>query len=323
MKNAELSIVIPFLNEEIVLPMLRARLEKVVGMPDEWELILVSDGSTDGSIGFVERWAAENPRVRLVVLSRNFGHQAAVTAGLSFAGGDHVAIIDADLQDEPEVMLELLRAAKEGCYDIVYAEREKRNSALWKRIAYSSFYWIYGKLAETPVQLDSGDFCVLSRRAVSELNALPEKVRFVRGLRAWIGLRSTSIKVHRPERAGGQPQYSLYKLVQLAINGLTSFSTRPLRVAMGVGFLLCAAAFILAIFYLIQALVYDLHAVAPGFATIVILILFLNGVTMLLLGVIGEYLALIFLEVKERPTFVVDRLVNIKGSSHKAFSCDE
>ncbi|MEZ5275623.1 MAG: glycosyltransferase family 2 protein [Opitutaceae bacterium] len=305
-----LSIIIPFLNEEEVLPMLRARFERIEGMPPKWELILVSDGSTDGSIALVEQWTTEDPRVRLVVLSRNFGHQAAVTAGLSFVSGDFVAIMDADLQDEPEVMLELLATAQEG-YDVVYATREKRKSTLWKRCAYSAFYWLYGKLAETPVHLDSGDFCVLSRRAVDILNALPERVRFVRGLRSWIGLRSTSIGVHRPDRAGGVAQYNMVKLIKLAMTGLTSFSTKPLRLAIGVGFCLCIVAIALAVFYLIKALVFDLHSAAPGFATIVILLLFLNGVTMLLLGIIGEYLSQIFIEVKHRPTFVVERLVNL------------
>jgi glycosyltransferase involved in cell wall biosynthesis len=193
---------------------------------------------------------------------------------------------------------------------LFFATREKRHSAFWKRCAYSSFYWLYGILAETPVHLDSGDFCVLSRRAVEALNSLPERVRFVRGLRSWIGLRSTSIGVERPDRAAGVAQYNLIKLIKLAMTGLTSFSTKPLRLAIGAGFLLCVAAIGLALFYFLNALVFDLHSAAPGFATIVILLLFLNGVTMLLLGIIGEYLAQIFMEVKNRPTFVVERVVN-------------
>jgi len=307
-----LSIIIPFLNEEEVLPMLRARLDQVEDMPEHWELIMVSDGSTDGSITFVEKWASEDPRVRLIVLARNFGHQAAVTAGLNHVSGDFVAIMDADLQDEPEVMLELLRKAENEGYDVVFATRAKRKGSVWKRCAYSTFYWLYGKLADTPVHLDSGDFCVISRRALDSLNALPERVRFVRGLRSWIGLRSTSIGVERPERAGGQAQYNLFKLIKLAVTGLTSFSTKPLRLAIGAGFLLCMAAIGLALYYLLQALVYDLHSVAPGFATLVILLLLLNGITMLLLGIIGEYLAQIFLEVKNRPTFLVERFVNFR-----------
>jgi len=312
METTQLSIIIPFLNEEDVLPMLRNRFERMEGLPEPWELIMVADGSTDGSVALVEQWAAEDSRVRLIVLSRNFGHQAAVTAGLNHVSGDHVAIMDADLQDEPEVMLELLRTARDEDYDVVYATREKRRSALWKRFAYSAFYWLYGKLADTPVHLDSGDFCVLSRRAVKALNSLPERVRFVRGLRSWIGLRATSIGVRRPERAGGEAQYNLFKLIKLAVSGLTSFSTKPLRLAIGVGFLLCLAAMGLAGFYLIQALVYDLHRAAPGFTTLVILLLFLNGIVMLLLGIIGEYLAQIFLEVKDRPTYLVERLVNFE-----------
>ncbi len=312
MADSLLSIIIPFLNEEEVLPMLRARLEQVEGMPERWELVMVADGSTDGSIAFVEKWSSEDPRVRLIVLARNFGHQAAVTAGLNHVSGDYVAIMDADLQDEPEVMLKLLHRAQDDGFDVVFATRDKRRGSIWKRCAYASFYWLYGKLADTPVHLDTGDFCVLSRRALDSLNALPERVRFVRGLRSWIGLRSTSIGVERPERAGGQAQYNLFKLIKLAVTGLTSFSTKPLRLAIGAGFLLCLAAICLALYYLIQALVFDLHDVAPGFATLVILLLLLNGITMLLLGIIGEYLAQIFLEVKDRPTFVVERFVNFR-----------
>jgi glycosyltransferase involved in cell wall biosynthesis len=310
-KRPSLSIVVPFLNEESVLPFFREQLENTTGLPEGWSLILVSDGSTDGSVEFVESWMQELPRVKLLELSRNFGHQAAVTAGLAFADGEFVAVMDADLQDPPDTLVEMYEKAKSG-FDVVYAIRETREGSLFKRFCYSVFYWIYGQLAETPVQLDSGDFCLLSRKAADCLNRLPETVRFVRGLRSWIGLKTTSVSVRRPDRAAGESKYGFWKLTRLAAAGLTSFSTRPLRLAMALGFGLCLSAIGLGVFYLIKALVFDLHAAAPGFATLVVLLLFLNGTVMLLLGILGEYLAQIFLEVKRRPTFLVDRFVDLE-----------
>ncbi|MEZ5275639.1 MAG: glycosyltransferase family 2 protein [Opitutaceae bacterium] len=272
-------------------------------------MILVSDGSTDGSVAWVESWIRDDSRIRLVELSRNFGHQAAVTAGLAFADGDFVAVMDADLQDSPDTLVAMYEKARSG-FDVVYAVRETREGSLFKRFCYSVFYRIYGMMAETPVHLDSGDFCVMSRNAAEGLKSLPETVRFVRGLRSWIGLKTASVAVSRPDRAAGESKYPFWKLVRLAVAGLTSFSTRPLRIAMALGFGLCLSAIALGLFYLVKALIFDLHTTAPGFATLAILLLFLNGTVMLLLGIIGEYLAQIFLEVKRRPTYLVDRVVD-------------
>ena len=310
-KRPSLSIVIPFLNEESVLPLLREQLENTSGLPEGWSALLVSDGSTDGSVAFVESWIRDHPRVKLIELSRNFGHQAAVTAGLDFADGEYVAVMDADLQDPPDTLVEMYELGKGG-FDVVYAIRQTREGSLFKRFCYSVFYRIYGRLAETPVQLDCGDFCLMSRKAVDCLNRLPETVRFVRGLRSWIGLKTTSVSVRRPDRAAGESKYGFLELMRLAAAGLTSFSTRPLRLAMALGFFLCLSAVGLGLFYLIKALVFDLHTAAPGFATLVVLLLFLNGTVMLLLGILGEYLAQIFLEVKRRPTYLVDRFVDLE-----------
>lgn len=178
----ELSIVIPFLNEEYVLPLLCGRLESVENRPLNWELLFVSDGSTDGSSRFIEAWASKDPSVKLIVLTRNFGHQNAVSAGLSFALGNYVGIMDADLQDEPEILLEMYRTLRKEKVDIVYAVRAARRESRLKRFFYSVFYRLYVCLADTPVQADSGDFCVMTHRAVRLLLSLPEKLRFVRGL---------------------------------------------------------------------------------------------------------------------------------------------
>jgi dolichol-phosphate mannosyltransferase len=312
MTRSELSIVIPFFNEDHVLPLLRQRLENLQNRPSNWELLFVSDGSTDASSGFIEAWASKDPSVRLIVLTRNFGHQNAVSAGLCFASGDCVGIMDADLQDEPEILLDMYRALRSDNVDIVYAVRTARDEAKLKRFFYFLFYRLYVYLADTPVQADSGDFCVMTRRAVRVLLTLPEKLRFVRGLRAWTGLPSKPFPISRPARAAGRPQYSLPKLTRLAFSGLTSFSTRPLRLGFICGTLLCLGAVIGALIYLGIALFTDIHLAAPGFSTLVIVLLFSNGLIFLYLGVIGEYIGQMFMEVKARPSFIVERTINIE-----------
>jgi dolichol-phosphate mannosyltransferase len=287
--HPQLSVVVPFLNEQDALPLLKERLRRLTDLPETYEFVFVSDGSTDQSVHYIEQWAAEDPRVKLVVFTRNFGHQAAVGAGLEFAQGDYVAIIDADLQDPPEVMLEMYHTARVEGLDIVYSVRERRDTSLIKRLAYRTFYRLYAYLAESPVHMDSGDFAVLSRRAVDELLALPERVRFIRGLRSWLGLRSKAVPTTRPERAAGQPQYSWSKLLNLAVRGVTSFSTKPLRLATLGGLLLCLMAFLISLVYVGRWAFGGLHEKVPGFTTVVVLLLFLNGVQFLLIGVLGEY----------------------------------
>jgi len=312
MTRSELSIVIPFLNEDRVLPLLRQRLENVQNRPSNWELLFVSDGSTDASSRFIEAWASKDPSVKLIVLTRNFGHQSAVSAGLSFAAGDCVGIMDADLQDEPEILLDMYRTLRSDNVDIVYAIRTARRETKLKRFFYFVFYRLYVYLADTPVQADSGDFCVMSRRAVRVLLSLPEKLRFIRGLRAWTGLPSKPFPISRPARAAGHSQYSLLKLTRLAFSGLTSFSTRPLRLGFICGTLLCLGAVVGALTYLGIALFTDIHLTAPGFSTLVIVLLFSNGLVFLYLGVLGEYIGQMFMEVKGRPSFIVERTINIE-----------
>jgi len=312
MNRPELSIVVPLLNEEQVLPLLRERLERMQNRPASWELLFVSDGSTDGSAKFIEAWAQVDPSVKLIVLTRNFGHQSAVSAGLSFASGNYVGIIDADLQDEPEVLLEMYRFLLKEKVDVVYGVRTSRRETGFKRFFYFVFYRLYLYLADSPVQADSGDFCVMSHRAVRLLLSLPEKLRFVRGLRAWLGLPAKPFAIARPVRAAGTSQYSLSKLTRLAFSGLTSFSTKPLRVGLVCGSVLCFGALIAALVYLGVALFTDIHIAAPGFSTLVIVLLFSNGLIFLYLGILGEYIGQTFLEVKDRPSFVVERTVNIK-----------
>lgn len=305
----ELSIVIPFLNEKAVLPLLQKRLQQLTSHPD-WELIFVSDGSTDSSVDLLTRWAAHEPSVKVVELTRTFGHQAAVSAGLSLASGRYVGVMDADLQDEPEALLQMHEQAVAGGYDVVYAVREQRSEGAIKRFCYHAFYRLFSFFADSPVQIDSGDFCVMNRRAVDLLIALPERIRFVRGLRAWLGLRGKLFKVLRSPRAAGEPQYSLSKLIQLASHGITSFSVRPLRLGFVCGAVLCLIASLAAIGYVVIAVFTDIPIRAPGFTTLVVLLLFFNGLIFLYIGILGEYIGQIFMEVKGRPTFIIDKLHN-------------
>jgi len=307
---AELSIVIPFLNEEDSLPLLKERIRNLESLPEVWEIILVSDGTTDGSLPFVEKWAAEDSRIKLIVFTRNFGHQAAISAGIDHATGNFVGIMDADLQDPPEVLMEMHKQAKLGGWDIVYGIRSRRSESFLKSAGYRLFYSLYSFLADSPVTVDSGDFGILSRKAVRVLSSLPEKLRFVRGLRSWMGLRQLGFPVERPPRAAGNPQYSFSKLVSLAVTGITSFSIKPLRLATLLGVSLCSVSFAAATIYLVFSLLTDLHEKIPGFTTIVILLLLFNGLQFLMIGILGEYIGRIFWEVKQRPTYLIDRKVN-------------
>jgi dolichol-phosphate mannosyltransferase len=306
-----LSIVVPFLNEELALPILRRRLEGLAGLPEDREIVLVSDGSTDAGVAFVERWAAEDPRVKLIELARNFGHQPAIRAGLDAARGECVAVMDADLQDPPEELLRMYEELKRGNLDVVYSIRAGREGGLALRLAYRIFYALFRMLSDGPSTPDSGDFCVLSRRAVDILRRFPERVQYLRGLRSWIGLRSLGMPMHRSLREAGSSHYSLGNLVSLALNGIVSFSAKPLRLASLLGVGLCATAMGLTGLYLFLGLAYDIHSKSPGFTTIVILLLFLSGAQFLMMGILGEYIRQIFLEVKGRPIYLVARTINL------------
>ena len=307
----ELSIVIPFYNEAEVLPLLRRNFEELKDLPEKHEIVFVSDGSTDGGEFLIEEWAKEDSRIKLVVLSRNFGHQAAISAGVDLCNGNFVGVMDADLQDLPNELLRMYQQAVSEKLDVVFSIREHRIESLPRRAAYKVFYALYTFVSDSPVDSDSGDFCVLSRRAVDKLKSLPERIRFVRGLRSWLGLRQKGIPSTRPSRAAGRPKYSLAKLISLALAGITSFSIKPLRIATLVGLLLSALSLSGALVYLILFLVMDLHTLVPGFTTLVLLILLMNGLQFLMVGILGEYVGRIYWEVKGRPTYLIDRTVNL------------
>ncbi|HSU66329.1 MAG TPA: glycosyltransferase family 2 protein [Tepidisphaeraceae bacterium] len=311
-----LSIVLPVYNEEEVLPLAHERFT-AMGVPLgqlglDYELVFVNDGSRDSTPDLLNGLAGGDPHVRAVHLTRNFGHQAAVTAGLSLARGDVVAVMDCDLQDPPEILPRFLAEWRNG-YQVVYAVRQKRKEWFGKRLAYWTFYRLMAAISELDIPLDSGDFCVMDRRAVDLLNSLPERQRFVRGLRTWIGLRQAGVAYDRDARAAGVPQYTFKKLMKLAMDGLVSFSAAPLRMVMQLGVLSLACAAVIGI-WVIGATIVEWHQPYPsrtprGWASLACIVLVMSAAQMISLGVIGEYLSRIFAEVKGRPTFLIASLV--------------
>jgi glycosyltransferase involved in cell wall biosynthesis len=318
----KISIIIPCFNEEAVLPELFDRLGSVAatwGM--DYEMICVDDGSRDRTWEMLRAQNQKDPRWRAASFARNFGHQTAVSAGLFYATGEVMAVIDADLEDPPEEIARLLEKWREG-YDVVYAIRQKRKEAWFKRASYWAFYRVMARLVEFEIPLDSGDFCLVNRRVVDTINAMPERNRFVRGLRAWSGFRQIGVTYERAARFAGEPKYNFNKLVKLATDGLFSFSTVPLRVATYLGLVVSLFAFLGAIFTLAQKIFAAEFtkiglAPAPGFPTMVISILFLGGVQLICLGILGEYIGRIYEEVKQRPLWILRDAAGIVTTDKK------
>jgi dolichol-phosphate mannosyltransferase len=307
---SKISVIIPCYNEEAVLPKLFARLEAVASSwKSEYEIICVDDGSRDRTWEKLKAQNARDQRWRCLCFARNFGHQTAVSAGLHFATGDAAVIIDADLQDPPEEISHLLERWREG-YEVVFATRKKRRDPLIKRVLAWGFYRLLQKMTPLPMARDAGDFCLLDKRVVAVMNSLPERSRYLRGLRTWCGFRQTSVEFDRAERAAGMPQYTFKKSFKLAMDGLFSFSAAPLRLATYLGLWVSAFAFFGVLFTLAQKLFATQFArigLSPGagFPTIVISVLFLGGVQLICLGILGEYIGRIYEEVKGRPLWII------------------
>lgn len=306
MGSVRYSIVVPVYNEEDVLPSFYDRLRLVLdSLDDPIEVIFVNDGSADRSLALLKGFHASDKRVRIVSLSRNFGHQAAITAGLAHARGDSVAVLDADLQDPPELLPRFFKMLGEG-WDVIYGIRKDRKEGAPKRLAYFVFYRLLRKMADIHTPLDSGDFCAMSRRVVDHLNGLPEADRFVRGLRAWLGFRQTGVPYERDARFSGKPKYTFVKLLKLSLDGLVSFSYVPLRLIFVAGLIISLMS-LLAILVVLYRYLFTRYV--PGYTSLAILLLFFGGVQLLTLGIIGEYVGRVFQQVKSRPLFVVDDLI--------------
>lgn len=302
-----LSVVIPIYNEEETLEALFQRLSAaLVATGEDFEVLFVNDGSRDASERMLRAFQARDARFKSIHFSRNFGHQTAITCGLDHARGQAVVAMDGDLQDPPEVLPDLLARWREG-YDVVYAVRQKRKEGLLKRSAYKAFYWLLRRVSYLDIPLDSGDFSLIDRRVIDILKAMPERNRFVRGLRTWAGFRQVGYEYAREARFAGESKYNLAKLMKLAFDGLVSYSYVPLRLVSNVGLLVSATA----LGYMGYLLVARLFGGTPiaGWTSTVVIVLFLGGVQLLSLGVIGEYVGRIFEEVKQRPHYVVRDLV--------------
>ncbi|MCX8072607.1 MAG: glycosyltransferase family 2 protein [Candidatus Binatia bacterium] len=310
-----LSLVVPVLNEEETIPVFYRRavaaLEQT-GVP--FEIVFVDDGSQDNTFETARALSQRDPRVKIIRFSRNFGHQTAVTAGLHYAAGAAVAVIDGDLQDPPEFVPRLFEKWKEG-YEVVYAVRRSRKENVFKRAAYRLFYRLLRRLSYIDIPLDSGDFAIMDRRVVDQLNAMPERNRFVRGIRAWVGFRQIGLEYDRDARFAGESKYSLSKLFRLAYDGLISYSYVPLRLATQFGFVISAVAFGLILYLLVLRIVYG-ERLVTGWTSTVVVILFLGGIQLLSLGILGEYVGRIFDEVKRRPLYVVRETVGFERSPH-------
>lgn len=305
-KPPRYSFVIPVYNEEEVLPLLVERIgELFCRLDGEAEAIFVDDGSRDGSVAYLRRLLEHESRFRLIELSRNFGHQIAITAGMDAATGDAVIVMDADLQDPPEVVLDLIAKWHEG-YEIVYARRIRREGETWfKRATASLFYRLMGRMTTVDIPRDVGDFRLVGRRALETFQSMPEHDRFVRGMFAWMGFKQTEVLFERPARARGETKYPFWKMLHLAVHGIVSFSDAPLRMALWGGLTISLVAMAYGV-YAILAWGFEAGVIA-GWTSTVVIVSFLCGVNLFMTGVVGLYVGGIYAEVKRRPLYVVSR----------------
>jgi len=311
MARPTLSLVLPVFNEEAVIPELHDRLQKFLKeLALESEVVFVDDGSRDKTFAMLEELAKKDSRYSILSFSRNFGHQTAITAGVDHARGEAVVVMDADLQDPPEVVLEMIAKWKAG-YDVVYGKRRSREGeTFFKKITAAVFYRTFAAMIPIEVPLDTGDFRLMSRRVVLTLRALRETHRFVRGMVSWVGFKQTAVLYDRPARFAGETKYPLRKMVRFAIDGITSFSILPLRFSTYLGMTVATLSVLYAIYAVIDRFV--LHHTVPGWTTTVVLIALLSSVQLLMIGILGEYVGRIYEEVKGRPLYVVRDKINLK-----------
>jgi glycosyltransferase involved in cell wall biosynthesis len=310
-----LSVVIPCLDEEQVLQKTNQRvlavLEKV---PTDFEIIYVDDGSADATLDVLRNLQAQDPRLRIVRFSRNFGHQVAITAGLEHASGDAAVILDADLQDPPEVMLEFVAKWLDG-YDVVYGVRtEREGETLFKRWTAKLFYRFISRLSDTDIPVDTGDFRLLDRRVLNSLLSMPERDRFVRGMVSWLGFSQIAVPYQRAPRAAGSTKFSVFKMVRFALDAIFSFSTLPLRLATWLGFAASGGS-ILGILVVLLDRYFAVPGMVKGWSSTFIAVLFIGGVQLICIGIIGEYVGRIYGESKQRPLYVIRERIGFDAQS--------
>lgn len=302
----EFSVIIPIYNEELNIPNLLTRLRPVVektGM--SYELLFVNDGSRDRSLQLIKALAQADSHVRYIDFSRNFGHQVAVTAGIDHSKGEIIAIIDADLQDPPELIEEMIALIKQG-NEVVYAKRRSRKDKnVLKKAAYKTFYRLLARISNVEVPLDTGDFRVMTRKVAEVLKNMPEQHKFLRGQIAWLGFKQTFVEYDRDVRAAGEPGYTYKKLFRLAFDGITGFSNVPLRIATIMGFVVSGISLAL-IIYALAGYFFFKSEMPKGWASLMIAVSFIGGVQLLCLGIIGEYISRLQTDIRKRPLYIVN-----------------
>jgi dolichol-phosphate mannosyltransferase len=311
----KLCVVIPIFNEQDNLPELRRRLAAALDAVADasWQVIYVNDGSRDSSAAIIEDQHRQDPRFTLVDLSRNFGHQAAITAGLAHADGDAVVVMDGDMQDPPELIPELVQAWREGGR-IVLAERKSRAESGPRRAGFELFHLLFRWLSDFPIPPNTGVFGLMDRCAVRELLRLPESHRFLPGLRSWIGFEQRTVRYDRVDRSAGEPKQTFRRLARYAMDAVFSFSYKPLRLMTAAGLLISAAGFALACLFILKRL-FGVEEAQTGFTTLVSLVLFMGGIQLIAIGLLGEYLGRMYDEVKRRPHYIVRRSLGVSGQT--------
>jgi polyisoprenyl-phosphate glycosyltransferase len=314
MSSPAISVVVPVHNEQKVLPELLRRLGLVfAAMPGEaYEIIFVDDGSADSTLQILEDAARQDSRISVIALSRNFGHQASLSAGLDYASGAVTVVLDGDLQDPPETIPALLAKHREG-YDVVYVLRTRRKEALWLKLCFFLFYRLMASIADMNLPLDAGDFGLMSKRVVDQLRSMPEHHRYIRGMRSWVGFRQIGIPVERSKRFAGESKFGVLKRLKFASDAIFSFSTIPIRAAAFMGFVSVLLSILFAIYAVIVKLVF--HRSTEGFTALLVVITFLSGTVLFFLGIIGEYVGRVYEEVKARPQYVIQRIIGNAASN--------
>lgn len=313
-EKKSISIVVPMYNEQEVFHSLFRELEETLSKLDVvYEIICVDDGSKDKTRELLLAKTQQDPRVKAVFLSRNFGKEAAMTAAIDYASGDAVIPIDADLQDPPELIGQMLEKWREG-FDVVYAKRVSRaTDTPMKRNTAGLFYRVFNMLSEIPIPENVGDYRLMDRRVVEAIKRLPEKDRFMKGLFCWPGFSNTSIEFERPERAEGETKFNYWKLWNFALNGITSFSSFPVRLGVYLGLIVSAVAFVYGVIIMLKTLFTGVDV--PGYASLMVVVLFLGGIQLFFLGLLGEYIGRIYKEVKNRPIYMVDKILGFDGKN--------
>lgn len=301
-----LSVIVPVLDEAETIPELVRRLREAVDPLGDFEVIFVNDGSTDATAPLLRELHRDDKRIKSLHLARNFGHQAAIVAGLRAAAGDAVVVMDGDLQDSPEMIPAFFATWRAG-YEVVYAVRSHRQEAWGKRTAYKVFYRVLLAISQIRTPLDSGDFALMDRRVVDIITAMPEQPRFLRGLRSWVGFRQAGVEVARDSRHAGRPKYTFVKLLRLALDGFFSMSHRPLQLASLLGLAVSALAIALAVLLVLLKVFHGIPLL--GWTSLMVAVLFLGGIQLICLGILGEYLGRVYEETRSRPPYVVAAVV--------------